>query len=80
VCTTKRPRHTNAADRGGLDIRDYYGFLRLTVDNIARGILSTPSAVRSVIESFSEIGADELVLWPCVPDLEQVDLASKCLE
>ena len=50
------------------------------VDNIVREVLSTQSAVRSAIKSLSEIGANEFVLWPCVPDLEQVDLASKCLD
>jgi alkanesulfonate monooxygenase SsuD/methylene tetrahydromethanopterin reductase-like flavin-dependent oxidoreductase (luciferase family) len=80
VCAAYYALGANAADRGSLYIRNYYGFLGPMVDNIARGILSTQSAVRSVIKSLSEIGADELVLWPCIPDLKQVDLASKCLD
>jgi alkanesulfonate monooxygenase SsuD/methylene tetrahydromethanopterin reductase-like flavin-dependent oxidoreductase (luciferase family) len=80
VCAAYYALGANAADRGSLYIRDYYGFLGPMVDNIVRGILSTQSAVRSAIKSLSEIGANEFVLWPCIPDLEQVDLASKCLD
>jgi len=80
VCAAYYALGANAATRGSVFIRNYYEFLGPMVENIAKGILSTPSAVKTAIKSFSEIGADEFVLWPCIPDLEQVDLASKCVD
>jgi len=29
--------------------------------------------VKGAIQAFTDIGMDELVLWPCIPDLDQVD-------
>ena len=33
----------------------------------------TSQAVRGAIQPFADIGVDELMCWPCVPDLDQVD-------
>jgi hypothetical protein len=40
---------------------------------MAKSIPVKPEAIRVLIRVFSDIGLDELILWPCVPDLEQVD-------
>jgi alkanesulfonate monooxygenase SsuD/methylene tetrahydromethanopterin reductase-like flavin-dependent oxidoreductase (luciferase family) len=80
VCTAYYALGANAAEKGGLYVRNYYAFLGPTAENIARGILSTPNAVRNAAKSFSEIGADEFLLWPCIAELEQVELASEFLD
>jgi hypothetical protein len=49
-------------------------------ENVAKGILSTPIAVENAVKSFAENGADELILWPTIAELEQVELASKYLK
>jgi hypothetical protein len=79
VCSTYYALGANAAEKGGAYIRDYYAFLGPMADNVAKGILSTPSAVRNAVKSYSEIGADELVLWPCIAEIGQVELASEFL-
>jgi hypothetical protein len=40
---------------------------------IAQYLPDTPDAIRGVVESFAEVGADELFLWPTTPDVEGVD-------
>lgn len=63
----------DAAERGGAYIRNYYGFLGDMVNAMAQGLPSTPDAVAGAIRAYADVGVDELVLWPCIPDVEQVD-------
>ena len=62
----------NAA-RGGDYIRDYYSYFGPAADDMARAIPSSPEAVEELIRGFGDVGADEVVCWPTVADLEQVD-------
>ena len=62
----------NAA-RGGDYIRDYYSYFGPAADDMARAIPSSPDAVEELIRGFGDVGADEVVCWPTVAELEQVD-------
>ncbi len=62
----------NAA-RGGDYIRDYYSYFGPAADDMARSIPSSPEAVEGLIRGFGDVGADEVVCWPTVAELEQVD-------
>jgi alkanesulfonate monooxygenase SsuD/methylene tetrahydromethanopterin reductase-like flavin-dependent oxidoreductase (luciferase family) len=61
------------AERGGDYIRDYYSFFGPGADDMARSIPSTPEAVDDLIRGFGAAGADEVVCWPTVAELDQVD-------
>ncbi len=61
------------AERGGDYIRDYYSYFGPGADDMARSIPSTPEAVDGLIRGFGEVGADEVVCWPTVAELDQVD-------
>ena len=63
----------NAGDRGADYIRDYYAFMGPAAEHLAQSILTTREAVEGVIQGFTDIEMDELILWPTVPDLDQVD-------
>lgn len=63
----------NAAERAGAYIRHYYSFLGPMADQIANSVPSSPEALKGAIQAFADIGMDELILWPCIPDLDQVD-------
>jgi len=63
----------NAAERGAVYLRDYYGFLGPYAERIAGGFPSTVEAIRATIKSFEDAGADEVVLWPTIAELDQVD-------
>jgi alkanesulfonate monooxygenase SsuD/methylene tetrahydromethanopterin reductase-like flavin-dependent oxidoreductase (luciferase family) len=62
----------NAA-RGGDYIRDYYSYFGPAADDMARSIPSSPEAVEGLIRGFGEAGADEVICWPTVAELDQVD-------
>ena len=62
----------NAA-RGGDYIRDYYSYFGPAADDMARATPSSPAAVEELVRGFGDVGADEVVCWPTVADLEQVD-------
>jgi alkanesulfonate monooxygenase SsuD/methylene tetrahydromethanopterin reductase-like flavin-dependent oxidoreductase (luciferase family) len=61
------------ADRGGDYIRDYYSYFGPAADDMARSIPSTPEAIEGLIQGLGEVGADEVVCWPTVAELGQVD-------
>ncbi len=62
----------NAA-RGGDYIRDYYSYFGAAADDMARSIPSSPEAVEGLIRGFGEAGADQVICWPTVAELDQVD-------
>jgi alkanesulfonate monooxygenase SsuD/methylene tetrahydromethanopterin reductase-like flavin-dependent oxidoreductase (luciferase family) len=62
----------NAAERVAETIVHYYSFLGAGAQQMAGRIPSTPEAVRGVIEAFKSTSADELILWPCIAELDQI--------
>ncbi len=40
---------------------------------MARSIPSSPEALKGLIQGFTDVGADELVCWPTIADLDQLD-------
>jgi alkanesulfonate monooxygenase SsuD/methylene tetrahydromethanopterin reductase-like flavin-dependent oxidoreductase (luciferase family) len=63
----------NAADRGAEYIRDYYSFFGPAADDMARSIPSSPETLDNLIRGLGEVGADEVICWPTIADLDQVD-------
>jgi len=63
----------NAPERIGAYIGNYYSFLGPMADQMAKTIPASPEAIKGAIQAFANIGADEVILWPCVPNLDQVD-------
>jgi alkanesulfonate monooxygenase SsuD/methylene tetrahydromethanopterin reductase-like flavin-dependent oxidoreductase (luciferase family) len=63
----------DGADAARGYLTDYYGFLGPVADQIAAGALTDPDAVVRTVGEFAEAGCDELILFPCSPDLDQVD-------
>ena len=61
------------ADRGGDYIRDYYSYFGPAADDMARSIPSSPETLDNLIRGLGDVGADEVVCWPTVAELDQVD-------
>jgi alkanesulfonate monooxygenase SsuD/methylene tetrahydromethanopterin reductase-like flavin-dependent oxidoreductase (luciferase family) len=61
------------AERGGDYIRDYYGYFGGAEEDMARSIPSSPETIEGLIQGFTDVGADELVCWPTIADLDQLD-------
>lgn len=69
----------DAAERAGAYIRDYYSFMGPRADMMAKNIPSTPEAIKSRMQAYEDTGMDEFILWPCIPDLDQVDRLAQIL-
>jgi alkanesulfonate monooxygenase SsuD/methylene tetrahydromethanopterin reductase-like flavin-dependent oxidoreductase (luciferase family) len=54
-------------------LKDYYAFTGPFSERIAAGLLTSPQAVAQFIRGYQDAGCDELVLFPTVPELEQLD-------
>ncbi len=79
VCATYIGLGPDAAERGGAYLKNYYAFIGPRAEQVAQGMVSTAEALKSVIAEFEAIGADELILWPCIADLDQVDRIAEAL-
>jgi alkanesulfonate monooxygenase SsuD/methylene tetrahydromethanopterin reductase-like flavin-dependent oxidoreductase (luciferase family) len=59
--------------RSAATIRDYYGFIGPRAEYIINSLPLTAEAIKNKIKPYLDTGMDELILWPCIPDLDQVD-------
>lgn len=62
----------NVADQVKLTLLDYYAPLGPAATQVAAGVRTTPEALRGLIQEFADMGVDELLLWPCIPELDQI--------
>jgi alkanesulfonate monooxygenase SsuD/methylene tetrahydromethanopterin reductase-like flavin-dependent oxidoreductase (luciferase family) len=60
-----------AADRYLLD---YYGFMGEAASMVAGSAATDAGTVAGYVQAFRQAGCDELVLFPCDPDPDQIDL------
>jgi alkanesulfonate monooxygenase SsuD/methylene tetrahydromethanopterin reductase-like flavin-dependent oxidoreductase (luciferase family) len=61
------------AERGNAYLRDYYAFTGPFVERIVAENLTSPRAVKDFVRGYEEAGCDELVLFPTVSDLDDLD-------
>jgi len=62
-----------AAEAGVRYLKDYYAFTGPFAEKIAAGLLTSPQSIAQFMRGYEEAGCDELVLFPTVPDLAQLD-------
>ena len=55
------------------NIKSYYGYLGDMADQMVQWLPKDADSIRQTVKAFEEVGVDELILDPTVPDLEQVD-------
>ena len=60
-------------DRGTEYLRHYYAFTGPFAEKIAAGNLTSPGAIADLIRGYEDAGCDELVLFPTVSSVEQID-------
>jgi alkanesulfonate monooxygenase SsuD/methylene tetrahydromethanopterin reductase-like flavin-dependent oxidoreductase (luciferase family) len=54
-------------------LHNYYGFLGDYAEQVVGGALTSEAAVRAAVAEFEQAGCDELVLFPCSADLDQLN-------
>jgi alkanesulfonate monooxygenase SsuD/methylene tetrahydromethanopterin reductase-like flavin-dependent oxidoreductase (luciferase family) len=62
-----------AAEAGQRYLKDYYAFTGPFAERIAAGILTNPQAIAQFIRGYEEAGCDELVLFPTLADIGQLE-------
>ena len=60
------------AETGAAYLRHYYDFVGPFADKIAAGLLSTPQSLVHYVRSYQEAGCDELILFPTVSHISQL--------
>jgi len=66
-------------DAGYRYLKDYYAFTGPFSERIASSLLTSPQTVAQFIRGYRDAGCDELVLFPTVPDLAQLDRLAEVL-
>jgi alkanesulfonate monooxygenase SsuD/methylene tetrahydromethanopterin reductase-like flavin-dependent oxidoreductase (luciferase family) len=61
------------AQAGAEYLRHYYAFTGPCAEKIAAGNLTSPGAIADFIRGYEDAGCDELVLFPTVSNLEQIE-------
>jgi alkanesulfonate monooxygenase SsuD/methylene tetrahydromethanopterin reductase-like flavin-dependent oxidoreductase (luciferase family) len=63
----------SSIERGSVYLKDYYGAFAEHL--ISRGgLLSNREKLKESLMAFSKAGVDELMLWPTIPEMEQLEL------
>ncbi|HYB02520.1 MAG TPA: LLM class flavin-dependent oxidoreductase [Ktedonobacteraceae bacterium] len=70
---------TNAINAGYRYLKDYYAFTGPFAERIASGLLTSPQSVAQFIRGYQDAGCDELVLFPTLPDMTQLDRLAEIL-
>jgi alkanesulfonate monooxygenase SsuD/methylene tetrahydromethanopterin reductase-like flavin-dependent oxidoreductase (luciferase family) len=65
--------------RGEGYLRDYYAFTGGFVDRIAAGHLTSSREIRDYVRGYEEAGCDELVLFPTVSDVDELERLQEAL-
>jgi alkanesulfonate monooxygenase SsuD/methylene tetrahydromethanopterin reductase-like flavin-dependent oxidoreductase (luciferase family) len=63
----------DASPGGEAYLRDYYSFAGPMADQIVQSMMTTPEAIKGAMQAYEAVGADELILWPTVASLDQID-------
>jgi len=67
------PPRAFAGDAGAKYLRHYYAFTGPFAEKIAAGNLTSPGAIADFIRGYEDAGCDELVLFPTVSGIDQID-------
>jgi alkanesulfonate monooxygenase SsuD/methylene tetrahydromethanopterin reductase-like flavin-dependent oxidoreductase (luciferase family) len=60
-------------ERGNAYLRDYYAFTGPFAERVVAANLTSPRAIKDFVRGYEQEGCDELVLFPTVADVDEVD-------
>jgi alkanesulfonate monooxygenase SsuD/methylene tetrahydromethanopterin reductase-like flavin-dependent oxidoreductase (luciferase family) len=63
----------DAKERAGAYLRSYYTLTGPMVETMINNLPIAIETIKERIQAYADIGVDEVILWPCTPDLEQID-------
>lgn len=68
-----------ARDPAARYLSDYYAFIGAKAEMALRSVVTDADQLRALAADYEAAGCDELLLFPCVPDLGQLDLIANAL-
>ena len=68
-----------AAEAGARYLREYYAFTGAFAEKIAAGLLTSPQAMAGFARGYEEAGCDELVLFPALADISQLEMLAEAV-
>lgn len=68
------------ASEGREDLLRYYSFVGPFADRIAGGLLTSRNEIAELAAGYAEAGCTELVIFPTVADMRQLDLLAEALD
>jgi alkanesulfonate monooxygenase SsuD/methylene tetrahydromethanopterin reductase-like flavin-dependent oxidoreductase (luciferase family) len=66
-----------AKDKARETLGDYYAWLGDYADDIVNSAATDEDTLGQYLQAFEQAGADEVIVFPCSPDPEQVDLLAR---
>jgi alkanesulfonate monooxygenase SsuD/methylene tetrahydromethanopterin reductase-like flavin-dependent oxidoreductase (luciferase family) len=69
----------DAAAAGREYLLDYYAFTGAFAPRIADGLLTSPLEIREYLQAYEDAGCEQLLLFPTVPELSQLDALADVL-
>jgi alkanesulfonate monooxygenase SsuD/methylene tetrahydromethanopterin reductase-like flavin-dependent oxidoreductase (luciferase family) len=69
----------NFIERGAANLRHYYAIAGPYAEIVVKGMRSNAQQIKETVKSFSAIGVDELIFWPAVNEIEQLDALAELL-
>jgi len=69
----------DSATRSAAYILDYHAPLGPMAQMMAAGVISSPQVVKDKLKAFEDLGTDEVLFIPCIPELDQVRRLADCL-
>lgn len=60
-------------EQGRAYLREYYAFTGHFAEKVVEGMLTTPQAIAQFVRGYAEAGCDELVLFPTVAEIAQLE-------
>lgn len=69
----------DAEERGRDYMLDYYAFTGAFAQRLAEGLLTTPLQIREYLQAYADAGCGHLILFPTVPELEQLELLAEVI-
>jgi len=67
-------------ERGRRYMRDYYAFVGPFAERIAAEMLTTPQAIAQFLRGYEEAGCDEIVMFPAIAGIEQLERLASILD
>lgn len=70
----------DAADEGARHLRRYYAFVGGFVERIAAGLVTTEASLREFVRGYRDAGCDELILFPTVARIDQLERLAEAVD